>query len=221
MSSTVLLVLHDDDIRAGAAEALARRGFEPRVGGSVVAAVEWMNAHRRDELAAIVLDSAGLKAEGAVWLAARCSDQRLASVPAVILARDTGEDIRTYAGRGEIVPYATGIPGLAAAVLRAIRTPAPPERVALGTERLIAAGVKLDLHTYTYSKLVQYLGEARAAITLQAITLELPGGRIVTTQDLHEVARKLRVMGELEANVATLLSGRATLLDSDRTLRGT
>lgn len=218
--STILLVLDDDAIRAAAAEALARRGAEARVAGSVVEAVEWLSAHRTANVAAIVLDAMVLRAETAVWVAARSGDRRLAGVPVIILAHDANADgIASCGERSEVVPYTAGIHGLAAAVLRAAKTPTPPARIALGTERVLAARVSLDLHTYAYSKLVQYLGESRAAAALQAITANLSDGRIVTTQDLHEAARRLKALGELEANVATLLSGRATLLDSDRTLR--
>lgn len=218
--STVLLILDDEAVNAAASEALARRGAEPRVAGSVVEAVEWLSAHRTADVSAIVLDAAVLRAETQVWLAARSGDRRLAAVPVIVLAHDASADGMAGGGaRDEVVPYAAGIPGLAEAVLRAAKLPTPPARVALGTERALAARVTVDLHTYAHSKLVQYLGESRAAAVLQAITAHLPDGRIVTTQDLHDVARRLKALGELESNVATLLSGRAVLLDSDRTLR--
>jgi len=123
-----------------------------------------------------------------------------------------------------VMPRATPVHDLLA-MLSALApgdVPRPPVRLANGTgdlPALAATSDRPDLHLYAEAKLIQYLGAARAAATLDVVLRECALSTIETTADLHCVAQVLRTRGTIESAVAALLSGRATLIDSDRTLR--
>jgi hypothetical protein len=183
--------------------------------------MERLNAGEGLELAVVVLDGGTLKREFAAWVAATRAVPRLAGAAVIVYAPETDLDVtNVFANVRGVIPHNAGVPALIAAVVRAGGVHAQTQaRIARGSERIDATQTPFDLHAYARSKLAQYLGELRAQAVMQDLTADLPGARIVTTADLHEVARRLRDRGEIEAIVATLLAGRAALLDSDRTLR--
>lgn len=171
--------------------------------------------------AVIVVDPRTVADAALVFEASR-SNPLVAQVPLVVVGGTPGEGAglppHVHAVSGSISP-----PSLVATVLPLIDgLPTPPEaRLARGTGGVPAAELagSLDLHAFAEAKLVQYLGERRGLSTIELVLRELRIARIGSTADLHRVAAALRRRGSVEAAVAALLSGRATLIDSDRTLR--
>jgi hypothetical protein len=173
--------------------------------------------------AVILVDRRALRAEAPLWLAARASNPLINGVPEIELI--DGDVMPELERVHAFVQRSASAPVILSTVMHRLRTAreaATPARTRLargtGDTTSRSGEHPIDLHAFAEAKLMQYLGTSRAAATLVAITGELGIDRIASTTDLYRVAANLRQRGELEAAVAALLSGRATLLDSDRTL---
>ena len=215
--AVVVIIATDAYVRERVASALAGAGF------GVVGAASVREALDRLVLtgatpAAILLDPHVLRAEGRLWTAAQATNPQVAGVCVLLFEVEHPDRLPPEVAdvRG-VLPRHTPDRQLIAA-LSDLCAAAPRPRAARGTGRQTALGAGLDLHAFAEAKLVQYLGADRGAAILRALTADLDQRRIASTADLHRVANLLRARGELEAAVAALLSGRATLLDSNRTL---
>lgn len=153
--------------------------------------------------------------------------ERLAfgSAPVVLL----GDEPTPVARHARALVPRDVAPADLAAVLAALQRGEPPPRPArfpLGTGGfrsgdLVDERRPGDLHAFAVAKLGQYFGERRGAALLAALLQEVSLARIATTADLRAVATRLAMRGQVESAVASLLSGRATLIDSEDTLRST
>ena len=172
--------------------------------------------------AVVVLDERAVRWDGSLWATAQRVDAALARTPVVLYVPAGGAPPRGVANVHAVVTGQSSASELFDAITTAQDVPTePPPLLARGSDRIDTREQPLDLHAYTLAKLGQYLGARRAEVVLRELTSDLAGQRIATTADLYRVAARLRDRGDVEATVATLLSGRATLLDSDRTLRRT
>jgi hypothetical protein len=224
MMGTVLIVDADDQVRDRLASAFARHHWAVVVARTGRDALDQL-AINGTRPAAILLDPVVLRAERPLWEKAQSANPLVANVPIVVLAVTPPERSELLSNVRFVVPRATPIADLVtmlATVGRMETPPTPPPRFASGTggvEAAELAGSRLDLHGYAQAKLIQYLGAQRGATTLGLLLGRLQLDAITTTAELHRMAAELRGMGTLEAAVGALLAGRATLIDSDRTLR--
>jgi hypothetical protein len=220
MRPAALIVLVDDAIRSQLGDLMSRAGLAWCGDATVRGAIERLRTGAGLEPVVVVIDSAALRPELGVWNAALRADRRLSTIPLLLFAEETGmEPFAAGPNVRAVIAYSDGVAALGTAVARVAPTVASDPRFARGSQRVEAHTLTTDLHAYAHAKLVLYFREPRATAVMQQITVALPGGRIVTTTDLRVAAARLERMGELEKTVATLLTGRATLLDSDRTLR--
>ena len=220
MRAAVLLVIGDAAVRLDLAAALGRAGFVSRAAATTRTALGRVLGTAEHSFTVTVMEDQVLRKGIAEWREALRVAPWLYDVPMVIWARTASHPEANRVARAyEVVAAGRGVAAVVEAVARAAGPPVPPGGIARGTERVGALAPHGDLHAYAHAKLVQYLGEARGNSVLDEITANMPGGRIVTTADLLSAAQHLRKLGPLEATVATLLAGRATLLHSDRTLR--
>lgn len=199
----ILVVVEDEALQAHVAGVIASTGHRVVRAGSVEGVLDmgW-----GDDLVAVVMDG-------------RTRALPAVSVPVIVVVKDRLEELGSARRGLHVVRLADGAPALVRAVEQAAAAREQATRIAKGTDRIDRRTSAMDLHAYTSAKLRQFLGEPRATMVMAQMTAGLPDGMIVTTKDLHLAAQRLREMGELEATIASLLSGQAVLLDSDRTLR--
>lgn len=170
----------------------------------------------------VILIDARTVADAAVLIEASETTPLAAHVPLVVVGATRAEGAAIPA-HVHLTPGRTSDRELVTTLFRLIDGPPelPDARLARGTGGVPTSAIAgpLDLHAYAEAKLVQYLGERRGVALLELVLRDLRIERIETTTELHRVAVALRSRGSVEAAVAALLSGRATLIDSDRTLR--
>lgn len=208
----ILLIDADDRARADLAMELEARGVTVVAAGDASAALERVAATRVRPDAA-VLDPA-----------ARGLHRMTFEVPVVILADDDVE-APIQARVRALLARSTG-PDLLLRVLEALvrgEPPPAPARVALGTARALAplppVGGTIDLHELARAKLEQYLDPRRVREVMERLLAEVGLGRIESTGDLRRFAGALQALGAVEAAVAVLLIGRATLLEAEAARR--
>jgi CheY-like chemotaxis protein len=224
MLGTVLIVDADDHVRDRLGSAFARHSWSVVVARTGRDALDQLAIHGTRP-AAILLDPVVLRADRSLWEKAQSANPLVANVPIVVLAVTPPERSELLSNVRFVVPRATPIADLVtmlSTVARLETPPSPPPRFPTGTggvEAAELAGSRLDLHGYAEAKLIQYLGPQRGVTMLGLLLGRMRVDAITTTADLHRMAAELRGMGTLEAAVAALLAGRATLIDSDRTLR--
>jgi hypothetical protein len=220
MADALLLITTDAPTRDRFTRVLSVAAFRVLVAPTIRAALDRV-AIDGVRPAVLLVDRRALRAEAALWSAARASNPLIIGVPEIELI--DGDVVPELERAHAFVQRSAPVQALLSTVIHRIRTArdaATPARTrfARGTGDPRTGEPAIDLHAFAEAKLMQYLGTSRAATTLVAITGELGIDRITSTTDLYRVAANLRQRGELEAAVAALLSGRATLLDSDRTL---
>jgi hypothetical protein len=223
MPGLLVLIAGDLATRERFAQTLREVGYRVLCAPSAAAAIDRLAADGIRPVA-VVAERRILRSEAAIWAAARARDPLLTHVPEVLII-DGDIDPRVQR-TGNVVQRRTSANDLLATVLRCVhaaRDAAEPPRTrfARGTgspPTLRTGDPALDLHEFVEAKLNQYLGVRRAAATLLSITEAIGIERVATTADLYRVAMALRGRGDVEASVAALLSGRAALLDSGRTL---
>jgi CheY-like chemotaxis protein len=217
----VLLIDPNEDSRDALSAELHARGLRVLATADRRAAMERIGS-RGERPEAIIVDAATPGLELNRFLTSLANDPLTTQVPVVVIS-DHLTSRTELAPTVQVMPRTTPVPDLLAMLASMARgdMPPPPARLAHGTGDFTSYGevMQADLHAYAEAKLVQYLGPTRAAATLAAVLRECGVERILTTADLHCVAQSLRTRGTIESAVAALLSGRATLIDSDRTLR--
>jgi CheY-like chemotaxis protein len=217
----VLLIDPNEESRDALAAELHARGLRVVATGDRRTAIDRIGM-RGERPEAIIVDAATPGLELNRFLTSLANDPLTTHVPVVVIS-DQLTSRTSLAPTVQVMPRATPVPDLLAMLTSMARgdVPPPPARLPTGTGDFTAYGEAMhtDLHAYAEAKLVQYLGPARAAATLTAVLRECGVEHILTTADLHCVAQSLRTRGTIESAVAALLSGRATLIDSDRTLR--
>lgn len=217
MAGLVLLIDADPATREGLTAAIEAHAFSVIAAASGGEALQRLAA-RGARPDAIVLDPNAPGLERTRFVDHLSGNVLVARVPVILLA-EPGASSALGAQASAIVPRsapATAILELLGR-LRGGEPPVPPAQLATGTGSLPATNG--DLHAYAASKITQYFGAARAGAIFASVLDEVGIARIETTAQLHRVAQALGRRGGLEAAVAMLLSGRATLIDSDRTLR--
>jgi hypothetical protein len=222
MADALLLITTDVPTRDRFTRLFSVAAFRVLVAPSIRAALDRI-AIDGVRPAVILVERRALRSEAPLWVAARASNPLIIGVPEIEVI--DGDVVPALERAHAFVQRSASVQALLSTVLhriRAARDAASPARTrfARGTGDTTSRTGEhaIDLHAFAEAKLMQYLGTSRAATTLVAITSELGIDRITSTADLHRVAASLRERGEMEAAVAALLSGRATLLDSDRTL---
>jgi len=223
MQRIVLIVEPDAAMRDRIRDGLAVHGWRVLLAVSAGDAIDQLGALEAGaRLTAIVVDRMVMRGDRVLWT----THPQITALPLLVLATEAPERAELPANVRFVVPRATPVTDLLAMLTTLWRgeLSPPPPGLAKGTGRtpasqLVAEIPVVDLHAYAVAKLSQYLGAARGAATLSDVTREVGIAAIESTADLHRVAVVLRSRGTLEAAVAALLSGRATLLDSDRTLR--
>jgi hypothetical protein len=221
MPGLLVLIASDLATRERFGRGLREVGFRVLAAASVAQAIERLSMDG-NRPAAVVAERRILRTDAATWAAARARNPLLAGVPEVLII--DGDLAPIVQRTGNIVARTTSTNDLLATVLRCLhvaRDAAEPPRTRFargtGSPPAMQTGEPaVDLQQYVETKLNQYLGARRAGATLRAIMHEIGIETVATTDDLYRVAMALRAHGE--ASVAALLSGRATLLDSDRTL---
>lgn len=219
----ILLIDPNEASRDTLSAELHARGLRVLATADRRAAMERIGS-RGERPEAIIVDAATPGLELNRFLTSLANDPLTTQVPVVVMS-DHLTSRTELAPTVQVMPRTTPVPDLLAMLASMARgdLPPPPAKLASGTGDFTAYAygevMQADLHAYAEAKLVQYLGPARAAATLAAVLRECGVDRILTTADLHCVAQSLRTRGTIESAVAALLSGRATLIDSDRTLR--